>query len=680
MDSKLKPTQSSFSKLAAHDSLIEFSKVVGSNKSSHGQNNGGLSMPPNVQLTVRTGIQNGQKPSLCLCQQTLEDANVNQRKLATINSGIQSKKDSYNEGKESKNGAIDHQKYFEFYFEILAKESSRSSQIECAQCLPDYESKYHDQIDNRQSNDKKDYIEISDDDDDDIMQNDRQINHKEVINGQNFNKQIDSNKSVKLKQIDQQTNENVKGQVLTTEILEEEEEFPLIVSLKQQSEENDLFLCKDCGEAFQQDATFREHQDKKLCKKVVCTFCGQKFVTRDDLEKHKAVIHHKCLECNKLYNSAEKLMLHNRRHHSAPRQQNVNRQKSIKKIQIKLKTVANVEEQVKPTEIQEPKAIARHSSVLSTCGICLKEFPTVLSLEKHCKENGHFLCKECGEAFQEDATFREHQDKKLCKNVVCTFCGQKFVTRDELENHKAIIHHKCLQCNKLYNSAEKLRLHNKRHHNPPYTCLQCGQEFPTHSACKTHALTKHQKRKFCCPECGKSFTRMAILNRHATYTHSEQRNFQCEICSKTFKRPDALKIHMISHSDNKPFHCEKCGKQFNQKICYTKHLPCRKGKGRSQVKKVASKTALEDHVIRDKEMFESTTSLESSVDEEIINMGCHCPPSCSCKTFSIGLKVQETEPRGPSLNGSKEIASLPCCCNENVELPSLPMETLTSAT
>ena len=470
------------SKFTDDSMMKEFSGVSDSHKyPSEQRNNGGLSIPPNVQLTVRTGIQKGLKPSICLCQQSLEGTNTNQRKFPALNSGIQLKKISHDQGKGSKNG-IDHQKYFDFYFEILAKESSRSSQNEFAQCLPSYGPKY-DQINNRQKDDKQDYVEIFNDKDEVDVQNDGQTNQEEVINEQNFEKQqnIDKQESVQLKQMDQQTITNVKEQVKTTEILETDEEFPLVLNLKQLSEENGNFVCKECGKAFQEDATFREHQEKKLCKKAVCIFCGQKFVTSDELENHKAISHHKCLQCNKLYNCAgeeiskvkneyilyerihffvvwfslmyfflEKLMSHNKRHHDAPKQQNVDKLKRFQLKQMDQKAIASVEEQVKTTEIQKPKEITRRSS---TCGICLEEFPTVLSLEQHCRKNGHFLCGECGEAFQEDAVFREHQDKKLCKKIVCTFCEQKFVTRDELENHKAIFHHKCLQCNKLYNTA-----------------------------------------------------------------------------------------------------------------------------------------------------------------------------------------------------------------------------------
>lgn len=184
---------------------------------------------------------------------------------------------------------------------------------------------------------------------------------------------------------------------------------------------------------------------------------------------------------------------------------------------------------------------------------------------------------------------------------------------------------------------------------------------------------------------------------------------------KTFKRPDALKIHMITHSDNKPFHCEKCGKDFNQKICYTKHLPCKQRKSKTKSKKAVPQTMVKKPInmadpldelsdaifesvspinkksnvtanaeILDKmkeksftEIFEnvSSASLANAIKEKSVNpnseeiyMGCRCPPTCRCKKFSVGLKMQAEELKGPLLDSSEEIASLSCCCDIELDI------------
>lgn len=188
--------------------------------------------------------------------------------------------------------------------------------------------------------------------------------------------------------------------------------------------------------------------------------------------------------------------------------------------------------------------------------------------------------------------------------------------------------------------------------------------------------------------------------------------FLSQICSKTFKRPDALKIHMITHADVKPFRCDECGKQFNQKVCYTKHLPCKKGK----VKKVASESkcdesgneSAEAKKVQEKEakcgrisckgdnvfgesrrkIFDdslveadrnkkekqhdaltSAALLKSSIDEsydktvEVEDVSCRCPPTCKCKRFSLSLEVQTNETIGSLFKSSEEISCISCCCD-----------------
>ena len=169
-----------------------------------------------------------------------------------------------------------------------------------------------------------------------------------------------------------------------------------------------------------------------------------------------------------------------------------------------------------------------------------------------------------------------------------------------------------------------------------------------------------------------------------------------QICSKTFKRPDALKIHIITHSEKKPFRCEECGKQFTQKICYTKHIPCKQQNKISKKKnnavqtmvKIPDKLSVEPRTLKHdlnnfSEIRENTASeiLNTSKQENAITgkktnetdlidgeesymyMGCRCPPSCRCKQFSIGLEVQTEKPKASILDSAQEIATLSCCCD-----------------
>ena len=64
-----------------------------------------------------------------------------------------------------------------------------------------------------------------------------------------------------------------------------------------------------------------------------------------------------------------------------------------------------------------------------------------------------------------------------------------------------------------------------------------------------------------CSECGRSCDSSSALKIHVRSHHcSEQRPFECSVCSKTFMRLAHLDRHSIIHTGHKPHKCFLCGK------------------------------------------------------------------------------------------------------------------------
>ncbi|AMD22610.1 HHL160Cp [Eremothecium sinecaudum] len=59
----------------------------------------------------------------------------------------------------------------------------------------------------------------------------------------------------------------------------------------------------------------------------------------------------------------------------------------------------------------------------------------------------------------------------------------------------------------------------------------------------------------------------------ATYSHRKSSSV-CEICGKDFKRPSAVRTHMVVHNDDKPYKCQYpgCLKCFNVKSNMLRHM------------------------------------------------------------------------------------------------------------
>ncbi len=86
--------------------------------------------------------------------------------------------------------------------------------------------------------------------------------------------------------------------------------------------------------------------------------------------------------------------------------------------------------------------------------------------------------------------------------------------------------------------------------------------------------TSHQQESndLDCVFCHKSFNTKTQLKQHLMHSHNNERNFACEICQKTFKTPQDVKIHRVVHSDLKKYKCQLCEKEFKRTTNLKEHL------------------------------------------------------------------------------------------------------------
>ncbi|XP_061661597.1 zinc finger protein PLAG1 isoform X3 [Syngnathoides biaculeatus] len=105
----------------------------------------------------------------------------------------------------------------------------------------------------------------------------------------------------------------------------------------------------------------------------------------------------------------------------------------------------------------------------------------------------------------------------------------------------------CQDCQKAFNSLEKLKVHSYSHTGErPYCCSQAG--------------------------CTKAFVSKYKLLRHMA-THSPEKTHKCSYCEKMFHRKDHLKNHLHIHDPYKEaFACQECGKSYNTKLGFKRHL------------------------------------------------------------------------------------------------------------
>ncbi|KAF5275888.1 hypothetical protein FQR65_LT04127 [Abscondita terminalis] len=88
---------------------------------------------------------------------------------------------------------------------------------------------------------------------------------------------------------------------------------------------------------------------------------------------------------------------------------------------------------------------------------------------------------------------------------------------------------------------------------------------------QVHMSTHTAERPYNCNMCSKTFLRKRELDRHLA-THTGMKPFKCPHCDKRFGRKDKLVRHIRIHDINKEHICVICGASFNRKDGLAHHM------------------------------------------------------------------------------------------------------------
>lgn len=338
--------------------------------------------------------------------------------------------------------------------------------------------------------------------------------------------------------------------------------------------------CSICHEVFSNAKVLRSHCLQHISgpTSCQCPFCKRNFSSRHSLLRHMHIHTSErsftCQSCGKDFYRKENLQVH-------------------------YKTCAKTEPKTAVINIKKTDGCKK----LLRCSYCPRTFSRKPRLSKHHK--GHVSntvkpCSKCGQFFGQNKykAHERHCTTKISADMCsCSHCSKTFPQEYHMRGHeilcnsieaKAMIsdnnQKNCPHCPLKFKYRTSLLRHVVSHTGGKrFACMHCGHKFGKRSRCLQHeafcdGVYKRKNAKVKNISTPRMLCTSSFKQSKNKFQGESEGQYKCKFCTKSFIKPRALRLHIMTHTDAKPYCCKFCDSCFSRYDHLKLHQNCCQGK------------------------------------------------------------------------------------------------------
>jgi len=189
----------------------------------------------------------------------------------------------------------------------------------------------------------------------------------------------------------------------------------------------------------------------------------------------------------------------------------------------------------------------------------------------------HF-CEVHRKVLTDESTIESHKNckKQVEVELSCMECNKRFANagklRKHLRVHTSIVKYQCQICMKGFKDNYALNTHQRIHTGQKaFTCTICNIQLKQLWSLKRHIAVHKGDKKFSCSQCDFKFITKNELLRHQA-SHSKSKTFTCNACGSKFTCHRSLVRHMVGHNTKHLLQCAHCEASFKRKDNLIRHV------------------------------------------------------------------------------------------------------------